>query len=161
MDTLWSPWRYTYVSSASADRQCVFCAIAQENDDEKNYVILRGERNFIVLNRYPYTTGHLMIVPFAHVGSLEEADIATLDELIHLAQRAEKALRSVYRAEGFNMGLNIGHSAGAGVPGHIHMHALPRWQGDTNFMTTIGETRVLSEDLETTFRRLSAAFRAP
>jgi len=160
MDYLWSPWRYAYVSSPPADQKCILCAISSASEDDKNYVVLRAERNFVVLNRYPYTTGHLMIAPFVHAGSLEEADPRTLEEMMLLARRAEKALRSVYRAEGFNLGLNIGRSAGAGVPGHIHMHALPRWQGDTNFMTTIGETRVLSEDLETTYRRLSDAFRA-
>ena len=117
-------------------------------------MVLRAERSFILLNRYPYTTGHLMIAPYAHVATLEEAEAATLEEIMRLAQRAEKALRVVYRPSGLNLGFNIGESAGAGIAGHIHMHALPRWAGDTSFITTIGETRVLPEALETTYRKL-------
>lgn len=163
MDYLWSPWRYTYVSSASpADstsnrESCLFCRVASESDDARNYVVLRAERSFILLNRFPYTTGHLMIVPYAHVATLEEADAATLEEIMRLAQRAEKALRAVYRPSGLNLGFNIGESAGAGIAGHIHMHALPRWAGDTSFITTISETRVLPEALETTYEKLREA----
>ena len=163
MDYLWSPWRYTYVSSMSpADstshrESCLFCRVASESDDARNYVVLRAERSFILLNRYPYTTGHLMIAPYAHVATLEEADAATLEEIMRLAQRAEKALRAVYRPSGLNLGFNIGESAGAGIAGHIHMHALPRWAGDTSFITTISETRVLPEALETTYEKLREA----
>ncbi len=158
MDYLWSPWRYRYVSANTPEEGCLFCRIAAAKDDKSNYVVLRAERNFIVLNRYPYTTGHLMIVPYAHVATLEEAEPAELAEMMSLAQRAEKVLRRVYNCGGLNVGLNIGHSAGAGVAGHIHMHVLPRWSGDVNFMTTIAETRVLPEELETTYEKLSAAF---
>ena len=163
MDYLWSPWRYTYVSSAppadatSHGESCLFCRIASDSDDALNYVVLRAERSFILLNRYPYTTGHLMIAPYAHVATLEEAEAATLEEMMRLAQRAEKALRALYRPSGLNLGFNIGESAGAGIAGHIHMHALPRWAGDTSFMTTIGETRVLPEALETTYEKLRDA----
>jgi ATP adenylyltransferase len=163
MDYLWSPWRYTYVSSAapadaaSSRESCLFCRVASESNDARNYVVLRAERSFLLLNRYPYTTGHLMIAPYAHVATLEEADAATLEEIILLAQRAEKALRAVYRPSGLNLGFNIGESAGAGIAGHIHMHALPRWAGDTSFITTIGETRVLPEALETTYEKLREA----
>ena len=122
-------------------------------------MVLRAERSFILLNRYPYTTGHLMIAPYAHVATLEQADAATLEEIMLLAQRAEKALRAVYRPSGLNLGFNIGESAGAGVAGHIHMHALPRWAGDTSFITTIGETRVLPESLETTYEKLREALK--
>lgn len=155
MDHLWSPWRYRYVSTDTGEEPCLFCRIASEKDDKVNYVLLRAERNFILLNRYPYTSGHLMIAPYAHVATLEEADPQTLEEMIRLAQRAEAALRRAYRPSGLNLGLNIGKSAGAGIAGHIHMHVLPRWSGDVNFMTTIGETRVLPEDLETTYAKLS------
>src|SRR5271166_267590 len=155
MDHLWSPWRYQYVSTASPDEPCLFCRVSAESDDKKNYVLLRAARNFVLLNRYPYTSGHVMIAPYAHVASLKEADLATLEEMIGLARRLEAAMRAVYRAGGFNMGLNIGRSAGAGVAGHIHMHVLPRWSGDVNFMTAVGETRVLPEDLDTTFEKLS------
>ncbi len=158
MDYLWSPWRYRYVSSNSGEDGCLFCRISSEKDDKSNYVLLRAERNFAVLNRFPYTSGHLMIVPYAHVASLEEAEPETLAEMMVLARRAEIALRRVYRPEGLNLGLNIGKSAGAGVAGHIHMHVLPRWSGDVNFMTAVGETRVLPEDLETSYERLSGEF---
>jgi ATP adenylyltransferase len=166
MDYLWSPWRYTYVSSASpadpASRQdsCLFCRVASESNDARNYVVLRAERSFVILNRYPYTTGHLMSAPYTHVATLEEAEAATLEEIMRLAQRAEKALRAVYRPSGLNLGFNIGESAGAGIAGHIHMHALPRWAGDTSFITTIGETRVLPEALETTYEKLREALKA-
>ena len=166
MDYLWSPWRYTYVSSAppadatSDQDSCLFCRVASESDDARNYVVLRAERSFILLNRYPYTTGHIMIAPYAHVATLEEAEAATLEEIMRLARRAEKALRAVYRPSGLNLGFNIGESAGAGIAGHIHMHALPRWLGDTSFITTIGETRVLPEALETTYEKLREALKA-
>jgi ATP adenylyltransferase len=158
MDHLWSPWRYRYVSSITEDQGCIFCKASQatnaDSDDKANYVLLRAERNFVLLNAFPYTSGHLMIAPYAHVATLEEADPATLQETIVLAQRMEAALRKVYHAEGLNLGFNIGKSAGAGIAGHIHMHVLPRWTGDVNFMTAIGETRVLPEALETTYERL-------
>jgi ATP adenylyltransferase len=150
MDRLWSPWRYRYVSKKGTE-ECIFCG----NPD---YVIHRAEKNFVLLNLYPYTSGHLMIAPYAHVATLTESDPAALDEMIRLAQRAEAALKKVYDPSGFNMGLNIGESAGAGIAGHIHMHVLPRWPGDANFMTTIGETRVMPEDLETTWAKLKEAF---
>ena len=122
-----------------------------------NLVVLRAERNFVLLNRYPYSTGHLMIAPYAHVATLEEAEAPTLEEMMRLAQRCETALRQVYHPDGMNFGFNIGQAAGAGIAGHIHMHGLPRWAGDTSFITTVGETRVLPEDLETTRQKLTAA----
>ena len=167
MDHLWSPWRYNYVSSTPASpsvsptepAQCIFCRAANSSEDFENLIVFRGERNLIMLNRYPYSSGHVMIAPYSHVASLEEADTATLEEVIRLAQKAEKALRRVYSPGGFNFGFNIGQCAGAGIAGHIHMHGLPRWPADSSFMTTIAETRVLPEDLETTFRRVSEALR--
>lgn len=158
MDYLWSPWRYRYVSSAQPEDSCLFCRIACERNDRANYVLRRASKNFVILNTFPYTSGHLMIAPYAHVASLSEADPETLQEMIALAQFSESALRGVYQAHGFNMGMNIGASAGAGVAGHIHLHLLPRWSGDVNFMTTVGETRVLPEELETTYERLLSAF---
>ena len=157
MDYLWSPWRYRYVSANAPDDACLFCRILAESKDEENYVLLRAERNFVLLNRYPYTSGHLMIAPNAHVATLEEADAETLTEMMGLTRRMEIALRKVYNPGGVNLGMNIGKSAGAGVAGHIHMHVLPRWLGDVNFMTTIAETRVLPEDLETSYVRLRSA----
>ena len=138
--------------------ECIFCVNIALNDDKAHYILHRAEKNFVLLNLYPYSSGHLMIAPYAHVPSLSECEPSTLEEMMLLAQRAETALRKVYSPLGFNMGLNIGESAGAGIAGHIHMHVLPRWPGDANFMTTIGETRVLPEDLDTTYAKLLDAF---
>ena len=159
MDYLWSPWRYRYVSTVSPDDQCFLCRAFAEKNDRSNLIVLRAERNFVILNRYPYTSGHLMIAPNRHVSTLEETDPTALEEMMRLARRTESALRSLYRPGGFNVGLNIGHCAGAGVPGHLHMHVLPRWHGDVNFMSTVGETRVLPEELDVTYEKLSAALK--
>jgi ATP adenylyltransferase len=158
MDHLFSPWRYQYLKSAGEPSQgCVFCAIAASDDDETQHVAFRGERNYVVLNRYPYTTGHAMVIPYEHLATLEDAPLQTLEEMMRLTQRLEISLRKLYRPDGVNIGMNIGHAAGAGVAGHIHMHALPRWFADANFLTVVGETRVLPEDLDVTWRRLRAA----
>jgi ATP adenylyltransferase len=159
MDRLWSPWRYRYVSTASPADTCIFCAKPAAGDDRANYIVLRAERNFVVLNLYPYTSGHLMIAPYEHVDTLTGADPEALAEMMRLTVRAEAALREVYRPGGINIGMNLGECAGAGVAGHIHMHVLPRWAGDASFMSTVAETRVLPEDLETTYEKLSKAFR--
>jgi ATP adenylyltransferase len=160
MDRLWTPWRYRYVSSAQSPGGCIFCVKAASSDDRANYIVLRAERNFLMLNLYPYTSGHLMIAPYEHVATLGGAPQETLDEMMRLTARAEKALGHVYRPDGFNIGMNLGASAGAGVPGHIHMHVLPRWTGDASFMTTVSETRVLPETLDTTYDRVKAALSA-
>lgn len=154
MDYLWSPWRYRYVSSAGSDDSCLFCRVAAETDDKNNFVLLRAERNFVMLNRFPYTSGHLMIAPYQHVATIEGAEEAALGEMMALARRAESALRQAYNPNGLNIGMNIGRSAGAGIAEHIHMHVLPRWHGDVSFMTAIAETRVLPEDLETSYEKL-------
>jgi ATP adenylyltransferase len=159
MDRLWSPWRYRYVSQADAGGPCIFCAKSAGNNDAADYVVHRGHSNFILLNLYPYTTGHLMVAPYLHVATLEEAPEETVIEMMRLTRKAEVALRSVYRPHGLNIGMNIGECAGAGVAGHIHMHVLPRWPADANFMTTVGETRVLPEDLDVTYEKLLNAFR--
>ena len=159
MDFLWTPWRYQYVTASEKARECIFCAAASDTKhDHERLVVYRAARNLIMLNRYPYTSGHVMIVPYEHVARLEDVPDDTLVEMIRLAQLAERRLRAVYRPDGLNLGFNIGHSAGAGIAEHIHLHALPRWTGDTNFMTVVGETRVLPEDLETTWERLCKAF---
>jgi len=154
MDHLWTPWRYRYISKADPSDACIFCLKAAENKDAENYILHRGKLNFILLNLFPYTAGHLMIAPYQHVATLEESPGDTLSEMMRLTQRAEINLRAVYRPHGLNIGLNIGASAGAGVAGHIHMHVVPRWTGDANFMTTVGETRVVPEDLATTYEKL-------
>lgn len=159
MDYVWSPWRYRYVSKASPSDECIFCVKAREDRDRENLIVHRGERCFVLLNLYPYTSGHLMIAPYAHVASLVGAPPEALFEMIGLAQRLEQCLHSVYRPQGMNIGMNLGECAGAGVAGHIHMHIVPRWPADANFMTTVGETRVLPEDLETSYTRILEAWR--
>jgi ATP adenylyltransferase len=158
MDRLWSPWRYQYISTAGQATGCIFCSKGAERRDESNYVVARGRYCFVLLNLYPYTSGHLMIAPYEHVATLEETPEETLLDMMRLTRDAESHLRAVYRPEGLNVGMNIGKCAGAGVAGHIHMHVLPRWTGDANFMTTVAETRVVPEELETTYQRLRRAF---
>jgi ATP adenylyltransferase len=129
-----------------------------EQAEEAAGLVVRGEHCFVCLNAYPYTSGHVMVMPYAHLDRIAKLDSDSAHELMDLAQKTERALENLYRPHGFNFGLNLGQAAGAGVAGHLHMHAMPRWVGDTNFMTTVAETRVLPEDLETTWRRLRAAF---
>lgn len=163
MDRLYTPWRYDYIKGTSGEKTghgqtCIFCAIAARSDDERTFIVHRAERNFIVLNIYPYTSGHLMIVPFEHTADFAALSKETSDEMMDLAKRAQTVLGELYRPHGFNLGINLGRAAGAGVSDHLHMHVLPRWSGDANFMTTVGETRVLPEDLETTYGRLAGRF---
>jgi ATP adenylyltransferase len=158
MDYLWTPWRYQYVTKAAGKTsECVFCA-ARTADDKEALIVYRGQHTFIILNRFPYTSGHIMVVPYEHVGTLEDVADDALTEMIRLAQTAEKHLRAIYHPDGLNLGMNIGHSAGAGIASHVHLHVLPRWIGDTNFTTVIGETRVLPEALEATWEKLRGAF---
>jgi ATP adenylyltransferase len=139
--------------------RCIFCEAHQNPaDDEKNFVLHRAAHNFVILNLYPYISGHLMIAPNDHLGELDSAGKEITDEMMDLAKRCQTALREVYRPHGFNIGMNLGRAAGAGVADHFHMHIMPRWDGDTNFMSTVGETRVLSEDLLTTYRKLLTKF---
>ncbi len=160
MDRLWSPWRYHYVSTVSPGDECIFCAKSREDRDAENLILFRGRRNYVLLNLFPYTTGHLMITPYRHVAQLEDLDEEEAAELMNLTRIAVRHLKTVYRPQGFNLGMNLGECAGAGIAGHLHMHVLPRWAGDANFMTTIAETRVMPEDLGETWRKLSAAFRS-
>lgn len=159
MDYLWTPWRYQYVTSSGKPDGCIFCKAAESPaGDHANLVVHRAGRTFVILNRFPYTSGHVMVVPYQHAASLEELPDDTLAELMRLGRDAEKHLRALYRPQGLNLGMNLGHSAGAGIAGHLHLHALPRWTGDTSFITTVSETRMLPEDLEVTWQRLHAAF---
>jgi len=158
MDHLWSPWRYQYVQSKKTEGACIFCRAAQSDKDDENFVVHRARKNYVILNLYPYSTGHLMVVPYEHVDLLQDAAPETLQEMILLVQQAQRHLKAIYRAPGFNLGMNLGESAGAGIAEHIHMHVLPRWPGDTNFMTTVAETRVLPEDLKVTWEKLRRAF---
>jgi len=160
MDYLWTPWRYTYISTSTKSDRCIFCEAIAAGDDARALIVLRGASNFVILNRYPYTSGHVMIVPYAHEASLSGCPPETLDEMMALAQRLERTLAMLYHPDGYNIGMNLGRSAGAGVVGHLHLHVLPRWNGDSNFMTTIGETRVQPEELSTTYERLHKALQS-
>jgi len=160
MDYLWSPWRFRYVTQAHETHACVFCekAAAEPSRDRENLLLYRARFNFILLNLYPYTTGHSMVIPYAHIASLEEVEPATLIEMMELARRLQAALGECYHPEGYNLGINLGKCAGAGVADHLHLHLLPRWTGDSSFMTTLGETRILPEDLFTTYDKLAPYF---
>jgi len=160
MDRLWAPWRMRYVSGAGALPGCVFCAALATGDDRRGLIIHRGTLAFLILNAFPYASGHLMAALTRHGCTLEDATSAELTETMELVQRGLRALGVVYRPDGFNVGVNQGGVAGAGVPDHLHVHVVPRWNGDTSFMPVIAETRVLPETLETTYDRLSAALRA-
>jgi ATP adenylyltransferase len=158
MDHLWSPWRYKYIASADKTDECVFCRINREQKDAQNFVVHRARLNFIVLNLFPYTSGHLMIVPYEHKASLVDFDTATTTEMLELAKRSQLALEAEYHPDGFNIGMNLGRSAGAGVADHLHLHVVPRWSGDANFVSIVGETRVLPEDLAATYLKLTKHF---
>jgi ATP adenylyltransferase len=159
MDFLWTPWRYAYITAADAGTACIFCEALAGKDDRKAGVVYRGRACFIILNRFPYTSGHVMIVANQHVDELRKLAPEAAQEMMALAQRMEGALREIYKPDGINLGMNIGKAAGAGVAGHLHMHILPRWVADANFMTVVGETRVVPESLETTYERIHAKLR--
>ena len=154
MDHLWSPWRMKYISRSEKKAGCIFCNAADCTDSEENLIVRRTKLAFVILNRYPYNSGHVMVVPFAHQPSLVSLDKATQAEMMELINESLKTIESLYKPQGFNVGANIGSIAGAGVADHIHFHIVPRWAGDTNFMTTVGEARVLPEELSQTYQRL-------
>lgn len=160
MDYLWTPWRFQYVSAGARNQECIFCerASADPAGDREHLVLYRGRSNFVMLNLYPYTVGHAMIAPYAHVAELVDVRSEILAEMMTLAQQFQQALKDVYRPEGYNLGLNMGRCAGAGVEHHVHLHILPRWIGDSNFMTVVGETRVEPEDLTSTYDKLAGHF---
>jgi ATP adenylyltransferase len=157
MDYLWTPWRYRYIAQDVKSSVCVFCTAASSDLDAETLVVRRGTRNFVILNRYPYTTGHAMVVPYEHTANFAGLDPETTAEMMQLAQRVQCALLETYRPEGFNLGMNLGKMAGAGIAEHLHLHVLPRWTGDTNFMTTVGETRLGPEELSVTYERMRKA----
>lgn len=161
-EVLFTPWRMAYLTgtSPSGTPACLFCDLPGLGDAEA-LIVVRGERVFAVLNRYPYSNGHVMVAPFAHRATLPDLEREERAELIELAARLEEALRAEYAPHGLNAGLNLGKCAGAGVPGHLHLHLVPRWEGDTSFMTVVGGTRVVPEDLDVTWRRLRARLGAP
>lgn len=184
MDYLWTPWRYRYVTGTeeasrkgvpaaladwTGDLGCVFCNLIAATDfairsgmdpeqaESAAYIVHRGADCFVCLNAFPYTSGHVMVIPYAHQASFAALPPSTAHEISDLAQKIERALLAIYRPHGINLGMNLGAAAGAGVAGHLHLHVLPRWTGDTNFMTTIAETRILPEDMETTCHRIRDA----
>ncbi len=159
MDYMWTPWRYAYVTGAPKASGCIFCDLPRGGDDVRARIVYRGQSCYVVLNSFPYTAGHVMVVPFTHVDELQKLPLEACHEMIDLAQRMEQVLRELYAPDGINLGMNIGKAAGAGVAGHIHLHALPRWMADANFMSVVGETRLLPEDLATTYDRIRGAMK--
>jgi ATP adenylyltransferase len=164
VDYLWTPWRYQYLTSPHKPTACIFCTMntnpTPASDDEA-LVVTRGQYNFIVLNRFPYTNGHLMVVPYQHASDVIALNEPAATEMMSLTRQAVRHIEWLYRPDGVNLGMNIGAAAGAGIAGHVHMHVLPRWTGDSSFLTTIGETRMLAETLETTLKRMREAFSVP
>ncbi len=159
MEFVWSPWRYDYMASVGKEAgSCVFCIGGDTALDEDRLIVHRGAHNFVILNLFPYTSGHFMVAPYAHTARFEEALPEQVSEMMALAQRGIRALQELYHPEGFNVGLNLGHCAGAGIREHYHLHVVPRWIGDANFMTVTGETRVLPEELAVTRRRILQVF---
>lgn len=148
-----------YIEKDREEKVCVFCSAQNEPDGEENLIVHRGQRAFVILNRYPYTSGHLMVVPYTHQPSLEDLDPVVRGEMMELATDCVRVLRKVYQPEGFNIGINLGVPAGAGIADHVHLHVVPRWMGDTNFMSSLGRTRVLPEMLEETYRRVEEGWR--
>jgi len=159
MERIWSPWRNAYVTSAGKELGCVMCLALAAADAEDSLVVHRAQHNFVVMNLYPYGSGHVMVAPRRHVGTLADATPDELAEMMELMRRLEAVFGQVYRPDGMNLGMNLGKAAGAGVADHIHMHVLPRWNGDTNFMTVVGETRVIPEDPLQACRRLREFFK--
>jgi ATP adenylyltransferase len=154
-ETLWAPWRLQYIEKPNpSGGGCIFVELPAENDDRKNYILFRGAEAFVMLNAFPYTSGHLMIAPYQHTAELSDLSDAALLEINQLVAKAVGWLRAAYKPDGFNIGVNLGRSAGAGIPDHVHWHVVPRWSGDTNFMTTVGDARVLPQSLTDTWDRL-------
>jgi ATP adenylyltransferase len=151
---LWSPWRMEYILDNQHSDECVFCAALDQPDGPDNLIVARGQRAFVILNRYPYTSGHLMVVPNEHRASLDGLSPQTRAEIMELSNQAALILEAVYHPQGFNLGMNIGEVAGAGITDHVHMHIVPRWGGDTNFMSSLADTRVLPESLADTYQRV-------
>ena len=159
MDYLYTPWRYGYVTTtAGKASNCIFCDLLNAGDDAKAGIVYRGTHCFVILNTFPYTSGHVMVVPYVHLDTLQKLATHAAHEMMELSQKMESVLRELYEPDGINLGMNIGRAAGAGVTGHIHMHVLPRWFADASFMSVVGETRILPETLDVTYKRITEAF---
>ena len=155
---IWAPWRLRYVKNAKRSDECVFCAKPGAGDDRANLIVHRGERCFVILNLFPYTNGHLMVEPFDHIARFQDVEPEVTGEMIGLAQQAMRRMDEVYDPEGFNVGMNQGRVAGAGVDGHIHLHVVPRWAGDNNYMPVLADTRVMPQSLEESYDALEGGF---
>jgi ATP adenylyltransferase len=157
---IWAPWRLEYVKDAAKDNEdeCIFCAKPAADDDEANLIVHRGQRCFVILNLFPYTNGHLMVAPYEHIAALQDLDADTVAEMMALAQAAMRRLEEVYAPHGYNVGFNQGRVAGAGFENHIHMHVVPRWGGDTNFMPVLADTRVMPQTLQQSYEALRGGF---
>jgi ATP adenylyltransferase len=164
VERLWTPWRKVFVEGTASDDgatlTCFLCSGPADQADRANLILARAQRSFVVMNLYPYNTGHVLVAPYAHVGDFAALDADTAAELMHMTQRCVAALQAVYRPHGFNIGMNLGRPAGAGLPDHLHVHVVPRWNGDTNFMPILAGTKVLPEGLDQTYDRLEPVFRA-
>jgi ATP adenylyltransferase len=161
VERLWTPWRRAYIEGNSEPSSaCFLCDIAASQDDKKNFVLLRAGTVFVLLNVYPYNTGHLMVAPYEHTGDFVHLDGDVASEMTHVAQKSVDAVQRAYTPDAFNIGMNLGRPAGAGVPDHLHIHVVPRWNGDTNFMPIVAETKVLPERLDQTYDRLEPYFRS-
>ena len=158
MEYIWSPWRMVYMQSNMSLIDCIFCTEQSKPDGFDNLIIHRGSNAYVILNRYPYTTGHLMTVPYIHEAQIESLEPLIRAEIMELTSKSIQVLKSVYKPHGFNVGINLGEVAGAGILSHIHLHVVPRWKGDTNFMSTLGQTRVLPETLDTSYQRILDAW---
>ena len=157
MERIWAPWRQSYVSNAPLDNSCIFCPNPSEGRDRERLILTRSSYSLMMLNRYPYTGGHLMVAPLRHTGELDDLSDPELLDLMHLLRRGRAVLKRLANPDGFNVGLNLGKAAGAGVEEHLHIHIVPRWNGDSNFMTVVGDVRVIPEGLTEAYERFSAA----
>ncbi|PKO15962.1 MAG: HIT family hydrolase [Chloroflexi bacterium HGW-Chloroflexi-10] len=158
MDYLWSPWRMQYIQNKEQGIECVFCYAVRQTDDAQYLILHRAKHCFVILNRFPYTSGHLMILPYEHQASYEDLNPETRAEIMETINLSTTVLREIYHPHGFNIGVNIGEDAGAGIAPHVHFHLVPRWRGDSNFMSVTALTRVLPEDLQESYQRLKAAW---
>lgn len=157
MDRMWAPWRYTYIKSArEGSGECIFVELPAQSDDRKNLILYRGQTAFVIMNAFPYNNGHLMVAPYKHTSDLGELNDAELLEIQQLVRNCVRWLSAAYRPEGFNIGVNLGRAAGAGIEDHLHWHIVPRWSGDTNFMPVVGEVRVLPQSLEESYDSIKA-----
>ncbi|MBS3741390.1 MAG: HIT domain-containing protein [Candidatus Cloacimonetes bacterium] len=157
MKHLYSPWRMKYILE-NKGKKCVFCVKQEDTNDAKHFILRRGEYSYVIMNLYPYNSAHLLVVPYKHVSTLQELPDEELTEMMQLVKLSEKVLTKVYKPDGFNIGMNIGEAAGAGIAEHLHVHIVPRWKGDTNFFTTINGTRVIPEDMKIAYKKLKKVF---